>query len=995
MSANELMHSTDLQLSLTKVIERIGAATGVDRVHIFEVDPASRDGRILQHHLWCSPGSVAREDLQQTPGSNLVEAGLGEWLQQLPLGRVVVGQVRDFEEPVRAMLTRLGIRSVLVVPVLVDGIWWGQIGLDDCQSERDWSSTEIETFRTLAELVGGAVARSRHLARLADATRIIENSPTILYRVSPVEPYPLIFVSQNAGHYGRNAGELLASRGSWMDLIDKEDGAAIRASIKSIIDGGADEVRLDFRLIKPDGTRVWFEGRAHAVYDKAGSIVAIEGLATDITQRKGTEESVQFANALLAAQLDCSPDGILVVDADGRIVSVNRPFVEMWQIPNELLSVRPDGPVLPEPHLDSSMLALVTSRMKDPEGFKARVHYLYDHPDEAGRDEIETLDGRFIDRHTRALHGSRGGYFGRIWFFRDVTNWKTAQDALRESEEKFRTVFGSVNDGIFITEADTGRFVDVNPPGCTMFGYSRDELIGNDIVMLSSGFPGSTGSAALEWLRRVRSIGPQTFEWHCKAKDGHLFWSEISVRIAAFGARNLVLATLRDITDRKRIEAEMIKMARHDGLTGLANRAAFLDRLNLALARARRGSTQFAILYLDLDHFKDVNDTLGHPFGDELLRAVAGRLEDCVRETDLVARFGGDEFAVLQDDLTDIAGAERLAIKIKDALAAPYLIESNQVRTTVSIGIVPFTDDIRGAEAMMMKADLALYRAKDEGRNQFRFHVAELDRLVGERVSISEALHLAIEREEFELYFQPQVELASGRILGLEALVRWNHPERGLLLPAAFIPIAETTGSILAIGQWVIEQACRQIRAWKDQGIAPMSVAVNMSAAQFKLGPGLDRAIAANLVKYDVAPQQLELELTESVLMETTEKHSAAFERLRRLGVRLAIDDFGTGYSSLAYLRSFRVSRLKIDRRFVEGVTTNSDDATIVRATIGLAHELGIEVVAEGVQTAEQQQFLMSAGCKLAQGYYFAAPMPADQATDLLRNKVRLPQAHG
>jgi diguanylate cyclase (GGDEF)-like protein/PAS domain S-box-containing protein len=984
IGARDLMHAADLRLTLPKVLERIGEATGVDRVHIFEVDPARRDGHLLWHHIWSTPGVEIPDELQAADKPAMLEVGLGSWLRRLRRGRVIVGQVRDFAEPVRGVLERLGTRSVLVVPIVVEGAWWGHIGLDDCQQHRDWTSTEIDTFRTLAELIGAAVARSRHLAKLADAARIVENSPTILYRLAPRKPYPLVFVSQNVARYGYSAEQLLAAPERWIELVAADYRPSLLAGIETAI-GGEVPPPTEFRLQRPDGSHAWLEGRGYALHDRAGGVVAVEGVLTDVTERKHVEERLQFANALLAAQLDCSPDGVLVVDGDARIVSVNRRFIEMWKIPDELVSPSTRGPVLAKARIDAPVLAAVTSRMKDPEAFAARVRYLYDHPDEAARDELETKDGRFIERNARTLRDDGGSYLGRIWFFRDVTGWKQAQEALRESEEKFRNIFGLVNDGIFISDPDTGTFIDVNPAGCSMFGYAREELVGRQIALLSSGVPPYTQSTVMEMMLEVESGGPQTFEWHCKAKDGRLFWSEISVRIAAFGARSVTLATLRDVTERKEIEAKMLAMARYDQLTGLANRASFLERLNLALARARRGGARFAILYLDIDHFKDVNDTLGHPVGDALLCAVADRLRECVRDTDLVARFGGDEFAVLQDEVPDLTGAERLAAKIRDALAVPYAIEANQVRTTVSIGIVPYSEGIDGADAMMMKADLALYRAKDEGRNRFRFHAADLDRRVRERVTIGEDLREAVERGEFELYFQPQVELVSGRLVGVEALIRWNHPTRGRLPPSAFIPIAETTGSIVPIGRWVIEQACRQIGAWRDQGIAGMSVAVNLSAAQFKLAPGLDRVIAESLARHRVAPDRLELELTESVLMETTQKHRQALERLRRLGVRLAIDDFGTGYSSLDYLRSFRVSHLKIDRRFVEGVTVNADDAKIVRATIGLAHELGMEVVAEGVETAAQRQFLISVGCKLAQGLCFGGPVPAGRMTELLR----------
>jgi diguanylate cyclase (GGDEF)-like protein/PAS domain S-box-containing protein len=612
----------------------------------------------------------------------------------------------------------------MAVPVFVDDQWSGLIAFDECGFERHWGPAEIDAFKTLAELVGAAVARTRHLKTLADANRIIENSATILYRLDLKPPFPLIFVSQNISRYGYQADELLAHPERWAQLIDPTDLPAMIDDIRSISEGKMDTNQKEFRVWKPDGSIVWFDGHGRALRDGGNRLVAVEGILTDITDRK------------LAAE---------------------------------------------------------------------------------------------------------------------------------------------------------------------------------QIAML----------------------------------------------------------------------------ARTDSLTGLPNRAAFLERLNLEFARAKRGANQFAVHYLDLDHFKDVNDTLGHPIGDALLRAVAERLQSCVRETDMVARFGGDEFAVLQDDVEDTADVETLAAKIGETIAAPFAIEGNQVQTTASIGIVPYRGDVATVDVMMMKADLALYRAKNEGRNQFRFHVVELDEQTQERMIIGEELRHAIERGEFELYYQPQVEVKSGSMVGLEALIRWNHPKRGLMLPAAFIAIAETTGSIVSIGEWVIEQACQQIKAWSDLAIAPPTVAVNLSGAQFKLASQLDQIVSENLTRYNIAPERLELELTESVLIETTQRHGETFKRLRKIGVRLAIDDFGTGYSSLDYLRSFRVSRLKIDRRFIIDVTVNADDAAIVRATIGLAHELGIEVIAEGVETAGQRDFLISAGCKLAQGYYFGRPMPTAAASELLRQNFQ------
>jgi diguanylate cyclase (GGDEF)-like protein/PAS domain S-box-containing protein len=852
IAARELLRSSDLKVSLPKVAEEIGCATGVDRMHIFLVDAVNGDGRILQHYLWTAPGTPTPAEFQN-PSMPMADAGLSSWIPKLERGETITGHTREFDPSVRGLFESGGVKSVLCVPVFVDGQWKGLIGFDDCRSEREWSAAEIGTINTLAELVGGAVGRAAHLKTMADAKRIVESSPTVLYRLSPDPPFGLTFVSDNVSRYGYAAEKLLAERDRWLELVSPNDAARLMEKIGALSDGTVDHVQIDFRLKKPDGSLVWFDSEGYALRDRAGKLTGIEGILTDITERKNSERDLAFSNILLTTAIENSPDAILIVGADNQIIRFNQNFVELWGIPPALASAGDDEPVL----------NLVASRMKDKDQFLRRVRYIYDHPEIQSHEELEVNGGRVIERHSGSLYDTQRKYLGRVWFF-------------------------------------------------------------------------------------------------------------------------------RDITEKKRAAEKIAMLARTDSLTGLANRATFLDRLGLEFARARRSGTQFAVLYLDLDHFKDINDTLGHPVGDQLLRAVGGRLKDCLRETDMVARFGGDEFAVLQVDIADTAASEALANKIGEVIARPFTIGSNQITTTVSIGVVPYRSGIAGTDAMIMKADLALYRAKSEGRNQFRFHVAELDDETRERMVIADDLRHAIERNELELFYQPQVDVKSGWIVGLEALIRWNHPRRGLLLPSTFIRIAETSGSIVAIGEWVFAQVCRQIGEWSSQRIAPPVVAVNVSSAQFKLAHTLDAVIAKCLAQFKVSPRQIELELTETVLMETTQKYRDALDRLRRLGVRLAIDDFGTGYSSLDYLRSFRVSRLKIDRRFIEHVTTNPEDATIVRATIGLAHALSIMVVAEGVETAEQRDFLISAGCKLAQGFYFGPPMPAKTAAALLRRHRQL-----
>jgi diguanylate cyclase len=446
-----------------------------------------------------------------------------------------------------------------------------------------------------------------------------------------------------------------------------------------------------------------------------------------------------------------------------------------------------------------------------------------------------------------------------------------------------------------------------------------------------------------------------------------------------------IQASRRHALRMTRVNQKFSDLAQTDTLTALPNRRAFMKGIRSAFAAANRGAKPFAVLYFDLDHFKDVNDTLGHAVGDKLLRQVAARVRSAVRETDVVARFGGDEFAVLQSDVGEPDAAGTLAAKIGQVIAEPYNIDGNIIHISASVGISRYAAEIEGPDAMMIQADLALYRAKEDGRNCFRFHDGGLDSQVQERVLIADELRGAHIRNELELHYQPQIDMRSGRIIGLEALLRWHHPQRGEIPPLVFIPIAERTGQIQFLGQWVLDAACQQLRAWLDEGLAPELVGVNFSAIHFKASTDLDGEVAACLNKWGIAPNLIELELTETVLMDITQQHNARFERLRQLGVRIAIDDFGTGYSSLSYLANYPINRVKIAQELVAGVDLEARSAAVVRAAIGLAHELGIEIIAEGVETEGQEKFLLSAGCAHGQGYRYSRPVNAERATALLR----------
>jgi diguanylate cyclase (GGDEF)-like protein len=440
-------------------------------------------------------------------------------------------------------------------------------------------------------------------------------------------------------------------------------------------------------------------------------------------------------------------------------------------------------------------------------------------------------------------------------------------------------------------------------------------------------------------------------------------------------------------------EVKISWMARHDVLTGLANRTVFAEALQDEIARARRDGTSFAVLYLDLDYFKDINDTLGHTIGDLLLQSVAERLRASVRETDIVSRFGGDEFALIAADLRDPADAATLALKVLTALSEPASIRDTEVRSGASIGIAVYGPESPNTEALLSHADIALYRAKSEGRGTYRFFTDAMDTEVRTEFLLGAELRHAIVSDQLYLVYQPQVDICTGRIIGVEALVRWLHPTRGVISPDMFIPVAEKSGLIVALGRWVMHESCRQMKKWLNAGVAPPLIAVNLSVLQFKTPRELENDIEAILAETGVPPRMVELELTEGVLMDASREHSDVLLRLRKAGFRIAIDDFGTGYSSLDYLRRFPVDRIKIAQQFMFDLTEGSGDA-IIRAAIALAHELKLDVIVEGVETAKQLQRVKSCGGREVQGYYFSKPIRAEAMTVHLRKGIILPVIH-
>jgi diguanylate cyclase (GGDEF)-like protein/PAS domain S-box-containing protein len=554
----------------------------------------------------------------------------------------------------------------------------------------------------------------------------------------------------------------------------------------------------------------------------------------------------------------------------------------------------------------------------------------------------------------------------------------------KESEAKYRGLLEAAPDAMVVVDHN-GEILLLNVQAEKQFGYHRDELVGQKVKnIIPEGFAERLIADALRSAEDAlaQQIGTG-IELSGRRKDGSEFPIEIMLSPLESADGILVTAAIRDITARKKAEAQMVHSSEHDFLTGLPNRIRLNDEVNQAIRLARRYGRKVAVLFLDLDGFKHINDSLGHPVGDKLLQSIAKRLLDCVRGSDTVSRQGGDEFVVL---LSEVAQAENPTIAVRrmlKAVAKAHSIDHHDLHITCSIGVSVYPDDGLDAETLIKNADTAMYQAKENGPQSYRFFKPAMNVRAVARQSIEEDLRRALERQEFALHYQPKIDLVTGKITGAEALLRWTPPTRGPVSPAEFIPVAEDCGLILPIGQWVLREACQQARAWVDAGLPPATMAVNISAVQFRNEDFLDDVFAI-LKDTGLDPRLLELELTESVLMKHAESAESVLRTLRAKGVQVAVDDFGTGYSSLSYLRKFPIDAIKIDQSFVRQITTVPDETIIVKAVISMGRSLKLRVVAEGVETQEQLAFLQAHQCDEAQGYYFSRPVLPEKFAKLL-----------
>jgi len=699
--------------------------------------------------------------------------------------------------------------------------------------------------------------------------------------------------------------------------------------------------------------------------DAAGKVAGAFGFVTDLTPFVEAERAVAASERELLRILDHMQDTYYRTDVDGRILRGSRSVTGLLGYTPEEMLGRPLADFYYHPDDRQDFLRALAAGKGSLSGYQSRLRH---------------KDGREVWVLTNAhyLRDGEGNIVGVEGTTRDNTERRRAEEELRLAAQ----VFENSGEAIMIMDAGC-RVVSVNRAFTEMTGFPAAEVLGSAPFVLHSDLHDEEFYQRL-W-HSVAEGGYWQGEIWSRRKNGEAYpeWLGISTLRGADGNVTHYVVISSDISERKAAEARIEFLAHHDPLTDLPNRLLLKDRLERAIVHGERTGTKVALLFIDLDRFKTVNDSLGHPVGDRLLREAALRLRACIRDMDTVSRQGGDEFLVILTELDDPDAVTGVAEHILSALAVPFSLDGHDVAISCSVGIAVCPEDGRDFDGLLKKADIAMYHAKEAGRNAFRYYSERMNIDALERLDLQNRLRRDLEQGEFRLYYQPLVELATGRIVGAEALVRWNSKENGLVTPSRFINVAEESGLIVQLGEWVLREACRELRQWHDKGHSDLSMAVNLSAIQFRRG-SVDEIVMRALGDAGADPASLELELTESILLQGAEHVLAAVRRLKGLGIRLSIDDFGTGYSSLAYLKRFAVDKLKIDQSFVRDLPTDPDSAAIVRAVIQMAKSLNLLVLAEGVETPAIADNLRLLRCDYVQGFHFGRPMPAEEFRALI-----------
>ncbi len=809
--------------------------------------------------------------------------------------------------------------------------------------------------------------RYRSLVELSPDAIVVHSAGEIVY-----------INSAGAALFGADGSEELIGR-KFLDLVHPDYREIIQARIKRVLETGEPAPLLEEKYFRLDGSLVDVEVAGTAINYLGKPSIQI--VLRDITGRKRIEEALKESEERFRAIFEGSGVGISIADPDRKLLETNPAYQEMTGYSEEELFGKP--------------IAELSHSQDVPKDAELNHELLSGELDQYPREKRYTRkDGEviWVKPTVSAVRDAEDEPRFLVGVVEDITERKQAEISLRESEERFRQLFEHSVDLLFVHDGE-GRIFQCNTEACRALGYTREELldftVGDIAAKLLTKEEGESQEEAALWERALSSEpgGIVGFEQNeLRRKDGTTFPVEIGVGSIDYEGRRMIFASARDITRHKELEAQLTYQAFHDTLTHLPNRALFLERLEHALVRLSRSKSGIAVLFMDLDNFKVINDSLGHEMGDRLLHAASERLGSGLRPEDTLARFGGDEFTMLLENINNVEEAKRVAERISEAFGAPFEIQQQQVFTNVSIGIAVGNSSQEDPEDLLRNADAAMYEAKRNGKAQYMVFEPGMTLRLQERLDLENELRRGIENNEFVVHYQPEVFLETGEVFGFEALVRWEHPSRGLIPPKQFLPVAEETGLILHIEQRVLEDSCHHIRKWREQYSSSLVVSVNLYQKQLQQ-PDLTEQIARQLREANLAPHNLMLEITEEVVMQDEKSILEALQALKDQGIRLAIDDFGTGYSSLDYLKRLPVDYVKIDRSFVERLEEDHKDQVIVSAAISLAHALDLKVIAEGVETSDQLKRLRELGCDLAQGYYFAKALTKDKVPAFLASR--------
>ena len=768
---------------------------------------------------------------------------------------------------------------------------------------------------------------------------------------------------------GYSENEIDGDFGEWELHIHQEDRAKVLAALQDHLDGKTPAYISEYRVLCKDGSYKSMLDHGLVVSRNASNKpVRVIGTLSDVSERKAAESKLR----MLSTAIEQSPTSVVITNLDAKIEYVNPCFTEATGY-SLAEAVGKNPRVLQSGLTDASVYR---DMWKTLTGGRTWVGELIN--------KRKNGELYFEEAYISPVKDANGDVSHYVAVKVDITARKLAEDNLRIAAAVFQS-----QEGMMVADANT-VILRVNNAFTRITGYSADEVIGSTPKVLSSGMHDKVFYDAM-WDTLHQSGTWEGEVWN-RRKNGEAYLERLiitAVRNAGGKVTNYV-ATITDITSSKEASEEIHNLAFYDPLTQLPNRRLLLDRLKQALAVSARSGRYGALLFLDLDHFKTLNDTLGHDMGDQLLKQVSVRLSECVRKVDTVARLGGDEFVVLLENLSSkqieaAAQTKIIATKIQAALSRPFVIGSHEHHSTGSVGATLFVDQQQaGVEAILKQADIAMYQAKDSGRNAIRFFDQDMQDAVVARANLEHELRAAIAQKQFQLHFQPQVDREGG-ILGAEVLIRWIHPQLGIVNPGHFIDLAEDTGLILPIGEWVLNAACAQLKAWQEYSYTKnLTLSVNVSAKQFRQADFVEQ-VQSFINHYGINPSLLKLELTESILFKDINGMISTMNTLRNIGIGFELDDFGTGYSSLQYLKKLPLSQLKIDQSFVRDIAIDHNDRTLVLTIITMAHSLGLEVIAEGVETQQQFDFLKDHGCDHYQGYLFSKPLPVDEFKVLLQ----------